>query len=40
MTMAKRGEITDKANVADGTIKWPSVGSAVLASIPSMRRKA
>lgn len=40
MTMAKHGEVTDIANVADSTIKWPLLGSTVPASILSMLQKA
>lgn len=40
MTMAKHGEVTDIANVADSTIKWPSLGRTVPASPLSMIRKA
>ena len=32
MTMAKHGEATDIANVADRTIKWPPLGNPVSAS--------
>ena len=38
--MAKHGEVIDIANVADGTIKWPPLGSTVPASILHMMRKA
>lgn len=38
--MAKHGEVTDIANVADSTIKWPPLGSTVPASILSMIRQA